>query len=107
LHETHLCIHWRGAAGLLARPAEAQNVPVSPLVEISRPNAVGSCNTGFFTFGTWPVDEAVKPIAAVNPVHPNNIVAAWIQGPAQDIVAAVSFEALTRKQGHSTSCLIP
>ncbi len=77
-------------AGLLAQPAAAQDI--RPLVEISRPNAVGSCNTGFQTFGNWPVDEAVEPIVAVNPVHPNNIVAAWIQGPAQDIVAAVSFD---------------
>jgi len=28
----------------------------------------------------------------VNPVDPNNIVAAWIQGPFQDIVAAASFD---------------
>jgi hypothetical protein len=28
----------------------------------------------------------------VNPVDPNNIVAAWIQGPFQDIIAAASFD---------------
>lgn len=74
----------------LALPASAQDI--GPLVEISRPNAVGTCNTGFHTFGNWPVDEAVEPIVAINPAHPNNIVAAWIQGPAQDIVAAVSLD---------------
>jgi hypothetical protein len=78
------------AFGLLVLPAAAQDM--GPLVEISRPNAVGSCNTGFNFFGTWPTDEAEEPDVAVNPVHPNNIVAAWIQGPIQDIIAAVSFD---------------
>lgn len=76
--------------GLLALPAVAQNV--GPLVEISRPNAVGSCNTGFSLFGTFPLDNASEPFVAVNPINPNNLVAAWIQGPFQDIVAAVSFD---------------
>src|SRR6266704_5893871 len=62
------------------------------LVELSRPNAVGSCNTGFTAFGTWSTDEAEEPSLAVNPVDPNNIVAAWIQGPFQDIIAAASFD---------------
>jgi hypothetical protein len=78
--------------GLLARPAAAQNVPVSQLVEISRPNAVGTCNTGFGAFGTWPTDNAEEPFVAVNPLNRNNFVAAWIQGPFQDIVAAVSMD---------------
>ena len=65
------------------------------LVELSRPNAVGTCNDGFNAFGTWPVDEAEEPYIAVNPVHPNNIVAAWIQGPFQDIIAAASFPRVT------------
>ncbi len=79
--------------GLLARPAVSQEV--RPPVELSRPSAVGSCDTGFHTFGNWPVwlvDEAAEPIVAVNPIHPNNIVTAWIQGPFQDIIAAVSFD---------------
>src|SRR3989454_10349581 len=62
------------------------------LVELSRPNAVGTCNTGFNAFGTWPTDEAEEPSVAVNPVRPSNIVAAWIQGPFQDIIAAASFD---------------
>src|SRR5438445_8601916 len=62
------------------------------LVELSRPNAVGTCNTGFNGFGTWPTDEAEEPSVAVNPIHPNNVVAAWIQGPFQDVIAAASFD---------------
>jgi len=38
------------------------------------------------------VDQAEEPSVAVNPVDPNNIVAAWIQGPFQDIIAAASFD---------------
>ncbi len=76
--------------GLFARPAVSQET--RPLVELSRPNAVGSCDTGFHTFGDWPVEEVGEPIVAVNPIHPNNIVTAWIQGPFQDIIAAVSFD---------------
>src|SRR5438128_5482310 len=56
------------------------------LVELSRPNAVGTCDDGFGA-GAWPVDEAEEPSVAVNPVDPNNIVAAWLQGPFQDVVS--------------------
>jgi BNR repeat-like domain len=79
-------------SALLTLPARAQQPVVGPLIELSRPNAVGSCNTGFNLFGTWPTDDTEEPFVAVNPVHPNNIVAAWIQGPFQDIIAAVSFD---------------
>ncbi len=54
-------------AGLLALPACAQNQLAGPLVEISRPNAVGNCNDGFNLFGTWPLDDAEEPSVAVNP----------------------------------------
>jgi len=60
-------------------------------VELSRPNAVGTCDDGFAS-GVWPIDEAEEPFVAVNPIHPSNIVAAWIQGPFQNIVAAASFD---------------
>lgn len=76
--------------GLLARPAVAQKI--GPLVELSRPNAVGNCDTGLKAFGTWPIVEAQEPIVAVNPTHPNNIVTAWTQGPFQDIIASVSLD---------------
>ena len=77
-------------SGMLTAAGVAQDV--GPVAEISRPNAVGSCNDGFQTFGNWPTDEAGEPIVAVNPVDPDNIAAAWIQGPAQDIILAVSFD---------------
>src|SRR6266481_2173254 len=55
------------------------------LVELSRPNAVGTCDDGFAS-GAWSIDEAEEPFVAVNPVRPDNIVAAWIQGPFQNLV---------------------
>ncbi len=61
------------------------------LVELSRPNAVGTCDDGFAS-GAWSIDEAEEPSVAVNPVRPGNIVSAWIQGPFQNIVAAASFD---------------
>lgn len=76
-------------SGLLV-PVAAQDI--GSLVEISWPNAVGTCNTGFNTFGTWPTSNAEEPFMVVNPAHPNNVVAAWIQGPFQDIIGAVSFD---------------
>jgi hypothetical protein len=78
-------------SALLTLPARAQQPVVGPLIELSRPNAVGSCNTGFNLFG-WPTDDTEEPFVAVNPVRPNNIVAAFIQGPFQDITAAASFD---------------
>src|SRR6266702_1711978 len=95
----------RGAA-LTAGCAE-RNTPTAPrvpgadaavaaqngtsLVEVSRPNAVGTCDDGFAS-GAWSIDEAEEPVVAVNPVRAGNIVAAWIQGPFQNIVAAASFD---------------
>src|SRR2546422_10611275 len=60
------------------------------LVELSRPNAVGTCNTGFNAFGTRATDEAEEPSVVGNPVRPNNIVASCIQGPSHDIFAIAS-----------------
>src|ERR1700720_20329 len=77
-------------SALLTLPAWAQQPLIGPLIELSRPNAVGNCNDGFNLFGTWPTDDTEEPFVAVNPVQPDNIVAAWIQGPFQDIIAAVS-----------------
>jgi hypothetical protein len=44
------------------------------------------------------LDDAAEPYLAVNPAHPNNIVAAWIQGPFQNIIAAASFDGGTTWQ---------
>src|SRR5439155_26981752 len=79
-------------AGMLALPGFADNLQLGPLIELSQPNAVGTCDDGFRLPGTMTVDDAAEVSLAVNPVHPNNIVAAWIQGPIQNIVAAVSFD---------------
>ena len=73
------------------RPLAATAAALGSVVELSRPNAVGTCDDGFGG-GAWPVDEAEEPSLAVNPVNPNNLVAAWIQGPFQDIIAAASFD---------------
>lgn len=75
------------------RKTPTQNTVLGPLVEISRPNAIGNCNGFQFpVFANWPLDHAEEPFVAVNPTRPENIVAAWIQGPALGIVAAASFD---------------
>jgi len=79
-------------AGLLILPATASQVQLGPLIELSRPNAVGTCDDGVTLPGPWTLDDASEPYVAVNPVNPKNIVAAWIQGCFQDIVAAASFD---------------
>src|SRR5438477_832318 len=79
-------------AGLLALPTKTNAASLGPLVELSVPNAVGTCDDGFRLPGTMTVNDAAEVSLAVNPVDPNNIVAAWIQGPIQNIVAAVSFD---------------
>jgi hypothetical protein len=77
--------------GLLARRAVCQEL--RPLVELSRPNAVGSCDTGWSArFIASPPEDAHEPVVAVNPIHPNNVVAAWSQGAFQNIIGAVSFD---------------
>lgn len=83
-----------GVVALRALPARAQDVPVGPLVEISRRNAVGSCNTGFNPFNglTWSTDNAEEPFVAANPTDPRNVVAAWFQGLWQDMITGVSFD---------------
>ncbi len=73
-------------------PATAQLSQLSPLVELSVPNPVGTCDDGFRLPGTMTPNDAAEPFVAVNPAHPNNIVAAWIQGPIQNDVAAASFD---------------
>src|SRR5262245_29912912 len=79
-------------AGLLALPTVGRAATLGPLIELSRPNAVGTCDSGFVSLpGTWTLDDALEPVVVVNPVNPKNIVAAWIQGLFQNIVAAVSF----------------
>src|SRR5262249_17359608 len=79
-------------AGLLALPAVARAATLGPLIELSRPNAVGTCDSGFVSLpGTWTLDDALDPVVVVNPTNPRNVVAAWVQGLFQNIVTAVSF----------------
>ena len=40
-------------AGGLSLPARAQVSHLGPLVELSQPNPVGTCDTGFWVPGTW------------------------------------------------------
>lgn len=79
-------------SGLVAFPAVAEDI--GPLLAISRPNAVGSCNTGFNPFNgiTWSTDNAEEPFVAANPTNPRNVVAAWFQGLWQDMITGVSFD---------------
>ena len=63
-------------AGLLILPAVASQVQLGPLIELSRPNAVGTCDDGVTLPGPWTLDDASEPYVAVNPVKPKNIVAA-------------------------------
>ena len=71
--------------------ASAAGGSIASFVELSRPNAVGTCDDGFLS-DIWSIDHAEEPVVAVNPAHPGNIVAAWIQGPFQNIVSAASFD---------------
>jgi hypothetical protein len=77
---------------LQALPASAQLSQLGPLIELSVPNAVGTCDDGVRVPGNMTVADAAEPFVAVNPVRPNNIVAAWIQGPFQNNVSATSFD---------------
>lgn len=76
----------------LGLPAAAQIPTLGPVIELSQPNAVGTCDDGFRLPGTVTLNDADEVSLAVNPANPDNIVAAWIQGPAQNIVAAASFD---------------
>src|SRR5579862_10000212 len=92
IHRLALVMACASLAGPLSLPAGAQDSQIGPLIELSRPNAVGSCDDGFDVFGTWPLDDAAEPFVAVNPANPKNIVAEWIQGPIQNNVAAASLD---------------
>ncbi len=71
-----------------------QNVPIGSPAELSRPSAVGSCNTGFTPFVglTWPTNDAVEPSIVANPLNPMNVVAVWYQGVFQNMIAGVTFD---------------
>jgi hypothetical protein len=76
----------------LTHTGSAGDVRLGPLIELSRPNAVGACDDGVSVPGPATLNDAAETSLAVNPVNPRNIVAAWIQGPFQNIVASTSFD---------------
>ncbi len=80
-------------AGMLTLPCHAQFGQLGPLLELSQPNPVGSCDDGFRLPGTLTPNDANEPFVAVNSNNPKNIVSAWILGPFLDIIAGVSFDA--------------
>jgi hypothetical protein len=75
----------------LALPIEAQVSVLGPLVELSQPNPVGGCDDGFRLPGTFTLNDAAEPAIAVNPLNQNNVVASWIFGPFQNVIAGVSM----------------
>src|SRR5262245_49686162 len=77
---------------LLAIPTGAPAATLSPVIELSRPNAVGTCDDGITGPGPGTINDAAESYVVVNPVNPKNIVVAWIQGPFQNIVSATSFD---------------
>jgi hypothetical protein len=79
-------------SGLLALSATAQLSQLGPVIELSQPYALAGCDDGFQPPGTMTINDAAEPFVAVNPVHPNNIVAAWIGGLFQNLITAVSFD---------------
>src|SRR5437660_12830104 len=82
-------------AGLLPSTVtvQAQSSQLGPLVELSQPNPLAGCNSGFLPPGTMPLNDAAEPFIAVNPVHQNNMVAAWIGADFQNVITPASFDA--------------
>jgi hypothetical protein len=95
-----LCAAFAGVAiaNVMGLPTGASASTLGPLVELSQPNAVGTCDDGFRLPGTMTLDDTAEISLAVNPVNPNNFVAAWIQGPLQNVVATVSLDGGTNWQ---------
>src|SRR5438477_255527 len=79
-------------ACLVGSFSNAPAAALGPLIELSRPNAVGSCDDGIAGPGPGTINDAAESYVAVNPANPKNIVAAWIQGPFQNIVSATSID---------------
>jgi hypothetical protein len=79
-------------AGMSALPVRAQFSHLGPLVEVSVPNPLAACDDGFRPGGTWGINDAGEPFVAINPLKPDNIVAAWMGGFDQNIVSATSFD---------------
>jgi hypothetical protein len=79
-------------AGSIPAAAQAQSILLGPLIELSQPNPLAGCNSGFVPPGTMTLNDAAEPALAVSPVNPNNMVAAWIGGDFQNVITATSFD---------------
>src|SRR2546428_592140 len=75
-------------ATLLTLPTVGRASSLGPLIELSRPNAVGTCDSGIRGPGPGTINDAAESWVVVNPMNPKNLVATWIQGPFQNIVSA-------------------
>src|SRR5262245_19402449 len=66
---------------------------LGPLTELSRPNAVGTCDDHFVTLPETSIslNDAFESFMAVNPVDRKNIVVVWTQGLLQNVIAAVTL----------------
>src|SRR5438105_5120417 len=76
-------------AYLLALPAPGSASTLGPLVEVSQPNSVGTCDDGFRVPGIA-LNDVFEPYVTANPRNANNVVATWTLG-VQNVVAGVSF----------------
>src|SRR5258708_6921162 len=75
----------------LANTAAAQGA-LGPPIELSFPNPLAGCNDGFTPPGNWTIQDAGEPCVAVNPLNPKNVVALWMSGLIQNIIAGASFD---------------
>src|SRR5207245_9292202 len=57
----------------LAMPPGAFALTLGPLIELSRPNAVGACDDGFRLPGTITLDAGAATSLVVNPAHPHTL----------------------------------
>lgn len=80
--------------GFFAMPAGLPAASLGSLIELSRPNSVGSCDDHFVTLPetSMSLDDAFESFMAVNPVNQKNLVVVWTQGLLQNIIAAVSLD---------------
>ncbi len=79
-------------SGSVPLPGVGQVNSLGPLIEISQPNPLAGCDDGWRLPGTMTLNDSAEPFVAVNPANPNNVVAAWIGGIAQNNIAATSFD---------------
>ena len=72
-----------GLVALLAKPADANDFRLGPVIDLSDPDALVACIT---------TGNEKECSLAVNPANPKNIVVAWIGGSYRAIGSAVSLD---------------